>query len=68
MNKYILEFANGNKSAWALTKEQVVKALNNWYKKEGWSFITVTNIKNGKSNVFFEDWKIKNVTDDMLTV
>lgn len=55
MRKYLLEWADGTKSAIPMTKEQTVTAINNWVKKEaGWSHITIRNIKNNESDTIFE--------------
>ncbi len=64
MKKYIVEWADGSKSAMEVTKEQVLTTLNNWYKKENhWSWLKVTNIKTGKSAVYFQENQLSNITE-----
>lgn len=64
MNKYIMKWLDGSRSAMALTKEQTVRALNNWIDKDvHWGLITVENTKNGKVEVFSQSEMKQHITD-----
>ncbi|MGF9891209.1 hypothetical protein ABEX78_21350 [Priestia megaterium] len=64
MKKYTLKWANGNTSAFPLTKEQVINALNTWKdKKEHWAHIEVQNITTKETEVYFQEQLKYNISD-----
>lgn len=67
---YVMELQGGfMKSAILMTKEQVSRALTNWYQKdEKWQGITVKNFETGRVELFSQDSRFKKVTEDMISI